>query len=62
MISNTHKLNDSSLLFVETHVLFLTGGMTNSHPGNRRFRDLIALHRPDYMNAQKTEKPVSAFP
>mmetsp|Transcript_22649 Transcript_22649/g.53591 ORF Transcript_22649/g.53591 Transcript_22649/m.53591 type:complete len:736 (-) Transcript_22649:167-2374(-) len=41
-----------------THdVLFGRGGMTNGHPGNRRFRDLIALHRPDYMGAQKTEKP-----
>ena len=41
--------------------LYWTGGMTNGHPGNRRFRDLIALHRPDYMGAQKTEKPVSLF-
>jgi hypothetical protein len=29
-------------------VLFGRGGMTNSHVGNRRFRDIIALHR--YVN------------
>jgi hypothetical protein len=31
--------------------------MTNSHPGNRRFRDVIALHRPDYIRAIKMDKP-----
>lgn len=31
--------------------------MTNSHPGNRRFRDIIALHRPDYIRAIKMDKP-----
>jgi len=38
-------------------VLFGRGGMTNSHPGNRRFRDIIALHRPDYIRAVKMDKP-----
>lgn len=38
-------------------VLFGRGGMTNSHPGNRRFRDIIALHRPDYIRAIKMDKP-----
>lgn len=38
-------------------VLFGRGGMTNSHPGNRRFRDIIALHRPDYVRAIKMDKP-----
>jgi hypothetical protein len=28
-------------------VLFGRGGMTNNHVGNRRFRDIISLHRPD---------------
>lgn len=43
-----------------THdVLFGRGGMTNGHPGNRRFRDIIALHRPDYIKASKMDKPVS---
>ncbi len=32
-------------------------GMTNGHPGNRRFRDIIALHRPDYVRATKMDKP-----
>lgn len=31
--------------------------MTNGHPGNRRFRDVIALHRPDYIRATKMDKP-----
>jgi len=31
--------------------------MTNGHPGNRRFRDIIALHRPDYVRATKMDKP-----
>jgi hypothetical protein len=34
--------------------------MTNSHPGNRRFRDIIALHRPDYIRAIKMDKPLVA--
>ena len=38
-------------------VLFGRGGLTNNHPGNRRFRDIISLHRPDYVNAIKIEKP-----
>jgi len=38
-------------------VLFGRGGMTNSHVGNRRFRDVIALHRPDYCRAIKMDKP-----
>ncbi|CAB9514504.1 Transcriptional regulator [Seminavis robusta] len=38
-------------------VLFGRGGMTNSHPGNKRFRDVITLHRPDYIKAIKNDKP-----
>lgn len=34
--------------------------MTNSHPGNKRFRDIIALHRPDYIRAVKMDKPLVA--
>lgn len=58
--------NDAALLKPATEpvmdpsdndVLFGRGGMTNSHPGNRRFRDVIALHRPDYIRAQKMDKP-----
>jgi hypothetical protein len=29
-------------------------------PGNRRFRDIIALHRPDYIRAIKMDKPTVA--
>jgi len=38
-------------------VLFGRGGLTNNHPGNKRFRDIISLHRPDYVRAIKVEKP-----
>jgi hypothetical protein len=41
----------------EYDVLFGRGGMTNGHAGNRRFRDIIALHRPDYIRATKMDKP-----
>ena len=34
--------------------------LTYSHPGNRRFRDIIALHRPDYIRAVKMDKPAVA--
>jgi len=43
--------------FTDHDVLFGRGGLTNSHPGNRRFRDIILLHRPDYVRAIKIEKP-----
>lgn len=43
--------------FSDSDVLFGRGGLTNSHPGNRRFRDIILLHRPDYIRAIKIEKP-----
>jgi hypothetical protein len=38
-------------------LLGVVSGMTNGHPGNRRFRDVIALHRPDYIRATKMDKP-----
>jgi hypothetical protein len=44
----------------EYDVLFGRGGMTNGHTGNRRFRDIIALHRPDYIRAIKMDKPAVA--
>lgn len=31
--------------------------MTNHHKGNKRFRDIVALHRPDYVRAPKIQKP-----
>lgn len=33
------------------------GGATNHHHGNKRFRDIVALHRPDYIAAPKVRKP-----
>lgn len=33
------------------------GGATNHHDGNKRFRDIVALHRPDYIAAPKVRKP-----
>lgn len=27
------------------------------HEGNKRFRDVVALHRPDYVRAPKIQKP-----
>lgn len=41
-------------------VLFGRGGLTNAHAGNRRFRDIISLHRPDYIRAIKMDKPTVA--
>ena len=38
-------------------VLFGRGGLTNRHIGNLRYRDIIALHRADYVRASKVEKP-----
>ena len=38
-------------------VLFGRGGFTNRHIGNLRYRDIIALHRADYVRASKVEKP-----
>lgn len=38
-------------------VLFGRGGLTNHHIGNLRYRDVIELHRQDYINSPKTEKP-----
>lgn len=38
-------------------VLFGRGGETNLHIGNVRYRDIIALHRADYVRASKIEKP-----
>ena len=38
-------------------VLFGRGGGTNTHAGNRLFRDLINAHRRDYLKARKNDKP-----
>ena len=35
-------------------------GLTNSWSGNVFYRDVIALHRPDYIRAIKMDKPAVA--
>jgi hypothetical protein len=47
----------SSILFSTTDILCGRGGLTNHHKGNKRFRDIVALHRPDYVRAPKIQKP-----
>ncbi len=41
----------------EDDVLSGRGGGTNSHPGNRYFRELINTHRYEYLRAKKNDKP-----
>eukprot|EP00934_Nitzschia_sp_Nitz4_P004168 Nitzschia sp. Nitz4//scaffold205_size38804//6903//9374//NITZ4_007640-RA/size38804-augustus-gene-0.58-mRNA-1//-1//CDS//3329541501//4158//frame0 len=58
LISDTAKPSTVPIDNPTPHdVLFGRGGMTNGHVGNRRFRDIIALHRPDYVRATKMDKP-----
>ena len=42
---------------VRVSVCFAADSLLLSHPGNKRFRDVIALHRPDYIKAIKNDKP-----
>jgi hypothetical protein len=44
-------------LFLLADILCGRGGLTNHHKGNKRFRDIVALHRPDYVRAPKIQKP-----
>ena len=41
-------------------VLCGRGGATNSHTGNRKFRNIVALHRERYLRAKKRDKPAYA--
>ena len=45
------------LPFAISDILCGRGGLTNHHKGNKRFRDIVALHRPDYVRAPKIQKP-----
>lgn len=45
------------IMITDHDVLFGRGGLTNRHIGNLRYRDIISIHREDYVRAQKTEKP-----
>jgi hypothetical protein len=41
----------------EADVLFGRGGLTNAHPGNVRYRAIVASLRPDYASASRLGKP-----
>ena len=41
-------------------VLCGRGGATNNHPGNKRFRAIVADHMDEYLQARKKEKAVIA--
>lgn len=41
----------------ETDILFGRGGLTNHHPGNKRYRIIVTDHKPDYTHAAKMTKP-----
>jgi hypothetical protein len=42
-------------------VLFGRGGGTNSHPGNKRYRQLVEESKSRYLAASRNEKPLIAF-
>ncbi|KAL3912932.1 MAG: hypothetical protein SGILL_006694, partial [Bacillariaceae sp.] len=46
-----------NILVTDHDILCGRGGLTNHHKGNKRFRDIVALHRPDYERAAKVQKP-----
>jgi len=48
------------IVVTDRDILCGRGGATNHHPGNKRFRDLVAMHRPDYVAAPKISKPAVA--
>ena len=48
---------DGNILVTDWDILAGRGGLTNHHRGNKRFRDIVALHRPDYIRAPKVQKP-----
>lgn len=51
---NTHG---GEIIPTDHDILCGRGGLTNHHLGNRRFRDIVSLHRPDYIQAPKVQKP-----
>jgi hypothetical protein len=48
---------DGNILVTDYDIICGRGGLTNHHKGNKRFRDIVALHRPDYVRAPKIQKP-----
>jgi len=50
-------VEQDEITITDQDVLFGRGGLTNRHIGNLRYRDIISIHRQDYVRVQKTEKP-----
>jgi len=48
---------DGNIIVTDQDILCGRGGATNHHKGNKRFRDIVAVHRPDYVRAPKVQKP-----
>ncbi len=48
---------EGNVVKTDRDILLGRGGATNHHAGNKRFRDIVALHRPDYVAATKIRKP-----
>lgn len=48
---------EGNILVTDYDILCGRGGLTNHHKGNKRFRDVVTLHRPDYVRAPKIQKP-----
>ena len=57
MTYNAHNPSEGNILVTDYDILCGRGGLTNHHKGNKRFRDIVALHRPDYVRAPKIQKP-----
>lgn len=47
--------------FKSEDVLCGRGGATNSHPGNRSFREMVKKHQDRYLRAKKKDKPEVAW-
>jgi len=48
---------EGHIVITDQDILCGRGGATNHHKGNKRFRDIVTLHRPDYVAAPKIRKP-----
>lgn len=53
----TATSQSEEIIVTEQDVLLGRGGLTNRHQGNIRYRDIISIHRQNYVRAPKTEKP-----
>eukprot|EP00538_Stauroneis_constricta_P007015 CAMPEP_0119555944 /NCGR_PEP_ID=MMETSP1352-20130426/8017_1 /TAXON_ID=265584 /ORGANISM="Stauroneis constricta, Strain CCMP1120" /LENGTH=228 /DNA_ID=CAMNT_0007602815 /DNA_START=359 /DNA_END=1045 /DNA_ORIENTATION=+ len=53
-----HQNNSSDGSINHNDVLCGRGGATNNHVGNKRFRNLVADHQPQYLVAKKKDKVI----